>query len=68
LTGRCEGRKGRPFVADLEWIIRPKNFAPILEGKYHDTDTFATGGLSLANGEHRNAHGDRGIEPRPSAI
>ena len=35
LTGRAEGNKDRPFQADLEWIIRPSNFAKIIEGKYH---------------------------------
>ena len=35
LTGRAEGVKGEPFKADLEWIIRPTNFAKIIEGKYH---------------------------------
>lgn len=35
LTGRAEGSKDRPFKADLEWIIRPTNFAKIIEGKYH---------------------------------
>jgi hypothetical protein len=24
-------------VADLEWIIKPSNFAKIIEGKYHGT-------------------------------
>lgn len=36
LMGRTEGKDGKPpFVADLEWIIRPTNFAKIIEGKYH---------------------------------
>lgn len=36
LTGRAEGRNGgKPFVADLEWLIRPTNFAKVVEGKYH---------------------------------
>lgn len=35
LTGKTEGRQGKPpFVADLEWIVRPTNFAKIIEGKY----------------------------------
>lgn len=35
LTGRAEPRKGSPpFVADLEWLIRPSNFAKVREGKY----------------------------------
>lgn len=37
LTGRAEPAPGRKqFVADLEWIIRPSNFAKIVEGKYHE--------------------------------
>ena len=36
LTGRTEGRDGKPpFRADLEWITKPGNFAKIAEGKYH---------------------------------
>lgn len=36
LTGRAEPRQGRaPFVASLEWLIRPKNFAKVIEGEYH---------------------------------
>lgn len=37
LTGRTEGRGGRPFDCDLEWIVRPKNFRKIVEGKYENT-------------------------------
>ncbi len=37
LTGRASGRGDkRPFVADLEWLVRPTNFAGVIEGKYHD--------------------------------
>lgn len=36
LTGSAEGRDGgAPFVADLEWLVRPKNFVKVVEGKYH---------------------------------
>lgn len=36
LMGRAEPSPGRrPFQADLEWIVRPTNFANISEGKYH---------------------------------
>jgi len=36
LTGRAPGREGGvPFVATLEWLIRPKNFAKVVEGNYH---------------------------------
>jgi len=33
LTGRCPGRDG-PFHADLEWLLSPKHFVNVLEGKY----------------------------------
>ncbi len=37
LIGQCEPPPGRrPFQADLEWIVSPKNFAKILEGRYVD--------------------------------
>jgi uncharacterized protein YdaU (DUF1376 family) len=35
LTGRVNSKDGRSFVADLEWILKPSNFAKIVEGKYH---------------------------------
>ena len=37
LTGRVNDKGGRAFVADLEWILKPSNFAKIIEGKYHGT-------------------------------
>jgi hypothetical protein len=37
LTGRANGRGDKPpFVADLEWLLRPTNFARVIEGRYHD--------------------------------
>jgi len=35
LTGRVNSKDGRAFAADLEWILKPSNFAKIVEGKYH---------------------------------
>ena len=36
LTGRADTRNGStPFVADLEWLMRPTNFAKVVEGRYH---------------------------------
>lgn len=36
LSGLAPGRDGKPpFVADLEWLCRPSNFAKVAEGKYH---------------------------------
>jgi len=36
LTGGAGGHGDRPpFVADLEWLVRPNNFAKVIEGKYH---------------------------------
>ena len=37
LTGKVNSKDGRAFMADLEWIIKPSNFAKIIEGKYHGT-------------------------------
>ena len=34
LTGKVETNGRKPFLADLEWIIRPTNFAKIIERKY----------------------------------
>jgi len=40
LCGRVEPRKGRaPFIADFEWLIRPNNFAKVLEGRYDNRKT-----------------------------
>ncbi len=38
LTGRVNSKDGRAFLADLEWILKPSNFAKIVEGKYHGTN------------------------------
>lgn len=36
LTGRGVATPGRdPFVADLGWLVKPENFAKVVEGKYH---------------------------------
>ena len=36
LTGNTDGKNGRPpFIANLEWIVKPSNFAKIVEGTYH---------------------------------
>jgi hypothetical protein len=36
LTGKSNPSQGRaPFVATLEWLIRPRNFARVVEGNYH---------------------------------
>jgi uncharacterized protein YdaU (DUF1376 family) len=38
LTGKVNSKDGRAFTADLEWILKPSNFAKIVEGKYHGTN------------------------------
>ena len=38
LTGKVNSKDGRAFVADLEWILKPSNFAKIVEGKYHGSN------------------------------
>lgn len=36
LTGKAKPNGDRPpFLADMEWIIKPQNFTRIIEGKYH---------------------------------
>ncbi len=41
LTGKVPPSNGRskPFMADLEWLMRPQNFAKVLEGRYHTRDS-----------------------------
>ncbi|WP_175420985.1 hypothetical protein [Marinitoga sp. 1135] len=34
LTGRANYGNRDPFIADLEWLMRPNNFAKVIEGKY----------------------------------
>lgn len=36
LMGRKPGRGGEPFECDLEWLVRPKNFVKVIEGKYEN--------------------------------
>jgi len=36
LMGQTTGRDGRAFDCDLEWLVRPTNFAKVVEGKYED--------------------------------
>ena len=38
LVGKVSGKDGRAFTADLEWILKPSNFAKIIEGKYHGSN------------------------------
>ena len=38
LMGRTIGRGGQSFEADLEWLIRPKNFVKVLEGNYENKE------------------------------
>jgi len=38
LVGKVTSKDGRAFTADLEWILKPSNFAKIVEGKYHGTN------------------------------
>lgn len=36
LTGNSSPSPGRPpFKADLEWLMKPSNFAKVVEGRYH---------------------------------
>jgi hypothetical protein len=36
LTGRAKPKPGdEPFLADFEWLIGPKNFAKVIERRYH---------------------------------
>lgn len=37
LTGKVNSNNGqRPFLADLEWLIRPGNLVKVIEGKYEN--------------------------------
>lgn len=34
LLGQADTRDGRPFTVDLEWLVKPGNWAKVLDGKY----------------------------------
>lgn len=37
LTGRAEAKPGKPpFCPGLDWLLKPENFAKVLEGRYHE--------------------------------
>lgn len=36
LTGQVEGTNGRPFLPGLDWLVKPDNFAKVIENRYHD--------------------------------
>jgi uncharacterized protein YdaU (DUF1376 family) len=36
LTGRVNNRDGRPFLPGLDWLLAPRNFAKVIEGRYHE--------------------------------
>ena len=38
LVGKVSSKDGRAITADLERILKPSNFAKIVEGKYHGTN------------------------------
>ena len=36
LTGQVDGQGGRPFLPGLDWLVKPSNFAKVIENRYHD--------------------------------
>lgn len=36
LTGRAASDGKRPFFVALDWLVKPENFAKVIEGRYHD--------------------------------
>ena len=36
LMGRTHGQNGEGFDCDLEWLVRPKNFVKVIEGRYEN--------------------------------
>jgi len=50
LMGKVERKNGdKPFMADLEWLIRPNNFLKVIEGRYHNRDPATGQYRELAN-------------------
>lgn len=48
LMGRKQGRDGRPFLASLEWLVRPTNFVNVIEGKYLNREGLPKNGITDA--------------------
>lgn len=42
LQGKTQSRGREPFNIDFDWVIKPKNYPKILEGKYRNKDTSVT--------------------------
>ena len=38
LQGHTQSRDGKVFCVDFDWVIRPRNYPKILEGKYRNKD------------------------------
>lgn len=36
LTGQVTGQGGRVFLPGLDWLVKPDNFAKVIENRYHD--------------------------------
>jgi uncharacterized protein YdaU (DUF1376 family) len=36
LSGKVTGKDDRPFLPGLDWLVLPRNFAKVIENKYHD--------------------------------
>jgi uncharacterized protein YdaU (DUF1376 family) len=36
LTGQVTSGDRKPFFAALDWLVKPENFAKVIEGRYHD--------------------------------
>ena len=50
LLGKIQTRDGNTFKADLEWLLRPRNFPKVVEGRYLiDTSTRSISPRTLRN-------------------
>jgi len=50
LLGKIQTRDGNTFKADLEWLLRPRNFPKVIEGRYLiDTSTRSISPRTLRN-------------------
>jgi hypothetical protein len=48
------GQSQRGFIADLDWLFKPENFAKTLEGKYDDRNKPGYQGATTTNGKDSN--------------
>jgi hypothetical protein len=53
LTGRVNGSKAEPFVASLNWLLKPMNMEKVLNGNYLNSGEIAQSSRSCATCQYQ---------------